>query len=286
MSSIKPDYLLTPEEEQTVIANEIERMKNYTVWKMANLAYSEAHILETLHTTDFESQIDKAVLLKKANANKEYYLWQEQQREKEKEEALKRAEEIKSKWTATAMFHLIKGTSENTYGKKLLLNDQTLPLLKTICFFLSRDARFETELSYDLKKGLLLRGDAGLGKTYLVKCAGNNELNPVLILSMLEITHEIKAEGEYKIEMGKDKILYLDDVGTEEPVVNHYGTKITFFKNFIEGYYLNRRPFQNLMFSTNNSFQEMEEKYGVRVRSRIRDMFNIINVTGEDLRGK
>jgi hypothetical protein len=29
----------------------------------------------------------------------------------------------------------------------------------------------------------------------------------------------------------------------------------------------------------------MEEKYGFRVRSRIKDMFNIVDVNGEDMRG-
>jgi len=77
----------------------------------------------------------------------------------------------------------------------------------------------------------------------------------------------------------------LDDVGTEEHTVNHYGTKISFFKNFIEKYYLQNKTYEKLVVSTNNSFNEMEEKYGFRVRSRIKDMFNIIDVTGKDMRG-
>jgi len=79
--------------------------------------------------------------------------------------------------------------------------------------------------------------------------------------------------------------LYLDDVGTEEPIVNHYGTKINWFKNFIEMYYLKNKPFNKLIISTNNSFDEIESKYGFRVRSRIKDMFNIIDVQGKDMRG-
>ena len=44
-------------------------------------------------------------------------------------------------------------------------------------------------------------------------------------------------------------------------------------------------PFNKLIISTNNSFDELESKYGFRVRSRLKDMFNIIDVDGKDLRG-
>ena len=50
-------------------------------------------------------------------------------------------------------------------------------------------------------------------------------------------------------------------------------------------YYLKNKPFNKLIISTNNNFDEIESKYGFRVRSRIKDMFNIIDVRGKDMRG-
>jgi DNA replication protein DnaC len=179
----------------------------------------------------------------------------------------------------------MKWTSRNVLGKEFILNEDNKRLITTLCYFFSADQRFETELNFSMKKGLLIRGISGLGKTHLVKCLENNELNPVLILSMIEISEEIKQEGEYQIKVGDKKIIYLDDVGTEEATINHYGTKINFFKNFIEGYYLRNSPFNRLIISTNNSAAEIEEKYGFRVRSRMRDMFNVIDIHGRDMRG-
>ena len=174
-------------------------------------------------------------------------------------------------------------TSEKCYGKKLILHDDNTLLIRAICFFFSRDERFETELNYDLNKGFLIRGVSGLGKTYLLKCIENNDVRPIKIVSMIDISEQVKEEGTYDLQYKNS--LYLDDVGTEEPIVNHYGTKINWFKNFIEIYYLKNKPFNKLIISTNNSFDEIENKYGFRVRSRIKDMFNIIDVRGKDMRG-
>ncbi len=280
-------YILTKEEEDRVISNAISAAKKYAEWKMKGLAYTEPQIVAKLKEIDWMKEIDKDSLLKNSNSNKNYAIWQQQQRDKEKQEEEDRKRELIEFWTAKNVYSLMKGVSFELYGKNLILNDYNRKLISALCFFVSRDERFETELGYSFKKGLLIRGISGLGKTHLVQCVQNNGLNPIKILSMIEIADEVKQEGEYQINMGNCKILYLDDVGTEEATVNHYGTKINFFKNFIESVYLRNEGtgFGKLMISTNNSFDEIEQKYGFRVRSRMRDMFNVIEVKGEDMRG-
>ncbi len=199
----------------------------------------------------------------------------------------KKKKELIERCDATYMFKLMKWSSQNNFGRKLIVNENTTYLIKVLCYFLSNDIRFEKELGFSFSKGLLIRGISGLGKTHLVRCLENNELSPILVLSMIEITDEIKDQGQYELKLGNKKVVYLDDVGTEEATVNHFGTKISFFKNFIELVYLKNKEngFNKLMISTNNSFAEIEAKYGFRVRSRMKDMFNTIDVKGEDLRG-
>ena len=178
-------------------------------------------------------------------------------------------------------------SSQQVFGKTLIVNESNKALITAICFFLSNDARFETELGLSFKKGLLIRGISGLGKTFLITCVKDNLLNPVAIFSMLDIAEKIKDEGSFNIRFKKDRIIYLDDVGTEESTINHFGTKINFFKNFLETFYMHHpQDFNRLIISTNSNFNEIEEKYGFRVRSRVKDMFNIIDIKGEDLRGK
>lgn len=282
----KPDpYILTKDDEDRIIEHEIISAKKHLVWKMTQLAMLPEQIEFKINQINWDEQIDKEDILRRANVIKNHEIWQKQQREKERQEEIRKAKELKDTWTANKVYQLMAHTSQYAFGKKLIVNDENKGLITALCFFISRDDRFETRLGLSLKKGLLIRGISGIGKTYLVKCIENNELNPILILSMLDIANSIKENGEYFIKKEDKRIIYLDDVGTEEATVNHYGTKINFFKNFIESTYLRTQQFNNLIISTNNSFSEMESSYGFRVRSRIKDMFNIIDVKGNDMRG-
>jgi DNA replication protein DnaC len=277
-------YILTPEEEQYIISGAILDKVKHMTWKMKGMGYSDQAILQRI-AGKFDKELDKDAILKRANSNKNYEVWQSQQREKEKQAAIDKQKELEALWSAKSIFSLMKWTSDKVYSKPLIVNDDNKKFISTICFFLSGDERFETELGYSFKKGLLIRGISGVGKTHIVQCVAKNELNPILILSMIEISESIREEGEYKIDRGENKIIYLDDVGTEEATVNHFGTKINYFKTFIEKMYLKNTTFNQLIISTNNSFQEIEEKYGFRVRSRMKDMFNIVDVKGNDMRG-
>lgn len=278
-------YILTKEEEEKAVEWEKEQVRNHIRFKMRQLLFLEPQIAEKLKEIDWSEKINEEAILQKANSNKQYDIWQKGQREKERQDEKDKLEALRLKYSAKTMYNLMQWTSENELGKKLIVNDENKKFITTLCYFFSNDGRFETELGYSFKKGLLIRGISGLGKTHLVRCIAKNELNPVLILSMLEITDEVKSEGEYEIKLNGNKTIYLDDVGTEEATVNHFGTKISFFKNFIESYYLRNKIYNKLIISTNNSFSEIEEKYGFRVRSRMKDMFNVVNVTGQDMRG-
>ncbi len=284
------EYILTKEEEDRLVRNEIDAQKKLIAWKMRQALSTADEIDLRLSKMNWDDRIDRKSMFDRANSVKHYGIWEKQQREKEKEEIAKKQKELKEQWTAKRMYHHMAWVSENQYGKKLVVKDEKrghdfTKFITALCFFVARDERFETELGYSLNKGLLIRGISGLGKTHLVKCLESNSLNPILILSMLDISDEVRDNGEYLIKVGNNKIIYLDDVGTEEATVNHYGTKINFFKNFIEGVYLRTQTFNHLMFSTNNSASELQDKYGFRVRSRMKDMFNVIDVTGKDMRG-
>lgn len=281
----KEEYILTEEEENRAIEHEIESVEKHYVWKMYDKGInSQAEIIVKLADIDFSEKIDVMAILERANSIKHYGIWEKKQREKEKAESENKQKQLKEVWNANQFYKLIKWTSEIEFGKSLIVNDDTMSIIKPLCYFLSGDKRFETELNYSLDKGICFRGISGLGKTHIVKCASNNELHPILVVSMLEIASEIKDEGEYNLPQGYSKF-YLDDVGSEEHIQNHYGTKINWFKNFIETFYLRSQQYNRLIVSTNNTASQIEDKYGFRVRSRFKDMFNVIDVNGKDLRG-
>lgn len=284
------EYILTSFEEERVISHEIRMAKDHYAWKVKGILMTQDEIDLKVSQINWLERIDRDAILQRANSIKHYDNWIKEQRVKEKLDEERVQKGLRDTWTATNIYKLMAWTSQNDYGKKLVLKDKDTgndftKLITALCFFISRDARFETELGYSLKKGLLIRGVSGLGKTHLVKCISKNGLNPILILSMLDISEEIRINGEINISLDGFGVIYLDDVGTEEAAAKHYGNVINFFKNFIEGTYHKRKSFEHIMMSTNNSFAQIEQKYGFRVRSRIKDMFNVIDVTGKDMRG-
>lgn len=279
----KEEYILTDHEEFKILDYEIDQAKKHKAWKFAQMGASEEQILTKMASVNWVDEIDSAEILSRANSNKHYAIWEKGQREKEKQHEIQKLNELKNRCNYGYFYNLMQHTCENTFEKEFIVNEGNVHLIQSICHFFSGDERFETEFGYSLKKGLLVRGVSGLGKTFLFRCIEKNEIKPINIISMIDITETVKEEGFF--EINSTNVLYLDDVGTEEHIVNHYGTKITWFKNFIELYYLKNKPFNRLIISTNNSFDQMEEKYGFRVRSRIKDMFNIIDVQGKDMRG-
>jgi DNA replication protein DnaC len=192
-----------------------------------------------------------------------------------------------SKWTASHFYRVMVSRAADM-GIRLLYDDQTAAIIKTMCFRLSGDNRYETELGLSPRRGLLLRGTPGLGKTFIPSLVADNPLNPVQIVSLNEITETIRKTGEYTgLKFGTYKIIYLDDLGTEETPVKYYGTEITWFKTWYENFYSTAKSHTNrLIISTNLSFQQIEDKYGFRIRDRMAETFNVLDLSGESLRRK
>ena len=286
MNLTKPDeeeeaMILTDKEKKEAIRNSIDSAKKNKAWKLWDKGANVNTIEAKINSIDWENEIDLDNVIKVANSNKHRIVWEQEQRKIEKAAEFKKREELKKMWTAKQFYNLMAWTSGNVYGKKLIVNNDNSLLIKSLCFFLSEDSRFETELGFSLQKGLLIRGVSGIGKTHLVKCVSQNDLKPIEIYSMIDISEQVKEEGEFQVKSG---LIDLDDVGSEEPLVNHYGTKINWFKDFIEKYHVHDNAFNKLLISTNCSYDQLQERYGFRVRSRTKEMFNTIDVTGKDMR--
>lgn len=285
-SLIKPDEdILTPQEKTDAVMHAINSAKKHLAWKMEQIHCNENEIQAKIKSIDWDSEINKEEVLHRANSNKHAAIWEKEQREKEKNDNSEKMRSVTEKCDANYFYRLMAGTSKNKFGKELIFDEQTKTLITTVCFFMGNDPRFETELKFSKTKGLLIRGVSGLGKSHVMKCIAQNELTPVSIVSMLNIASQIKSEGVFNLNVPDVNRIYIDDVGTEECEINHYGTKINWFKEFIELYHF-RFPlgFNRLIISTNNSFDQLEQKYGFRVRSRMKEMFNTIDVKGIDLR--
>ena len=269
------EMIITEKECEEAIRNAIEAKKKHLAWKLWSKGESAANIELKVLSVEWEKEINTEAILRTANENKHAEIEIKSELKRQAEQESIEYEKLKKQCDAHYFFRVMSEGSLRQ-GKKLIQNEYNKPLIKSICFFLSEDPRFNGSL----KKGLLIRGISGLGKTYLVTCVKDNLIKPIAVHSMIDIADEVREYGGCQI---KGKIIYLDDVGSEE-TVNHYGSKINWFKGFLESFYLNSKDYSRLIISTNLNFDQIQEKYGFRVRSRMREMFNVIDVTGKDLR--
>jgi DNA replication protein DnaC len=145
----------------------------------------------------------------------------------------------------------------------------------------------------ELNKGILFTGIQGTGKSILMEafCKTLHKVQnwPVKEVDALELQRAYRRGGSDMTHMedmiSDSQMLYIDDISEEVDISNNYGTKV-----FI-GYELlsirHRKWFKKgfLTFATSNaSTEDLGEKYGDRIESRIPEMFNVFALQGDDMR--
>lgn len=249
---------------------------------LADKGEKEYKIAEKIRERDWINEIDAAEVLGSANQRKHWAVETENNRLARLEASRIMRETIVKECDANYFFRMIKSYFTSVHGE-FVFNEANKRYITAICFFLSHDIRFETELGYSFQKGIMILGSAGLGKTKVIEAVKGNELHPIYIYSMIDITRKLRQTGD--VELPPKQFILLDDVGSEEESIKFYGTDITWFKDFIETYYMeNHNNFSNLLITTNCDGDLIEKKYGYRIRSRLREMFNVIELKGQDLR--
>ena len=141
-------------------------------------------------------------------------------------------------------------------------------------------------------KGLMLIGNFGTGKTTIVAamCDVYFALRNRIIqqISAVELAAAIKA-GTSTVQEFYTKPLFLDEIGREADTVKDYGTEIRPVADVLSSRYARN----SLTFATANYIIErkdskgglcLEDKYGTYISDRMKEMFNVIYMTGESRR--
>jgi DNA replication protein DnaC len=272
--------VLTDNEKKAVIANELERLRNHYAYRMRDKGLKDPAIAQKLSEINWNELIDEKSLIEAANSRKYWRVQEDQERERRKAQEYERRAELIRACDANYFYNLIRRFFIEVSGQFIYDSSNEL-FVKAVCFFFSRDIRFQ-ELGFSFGKGLFIQGTAGLGKTKTIMAIKDNPITPVSIYSLIDITEYVREKGF--CELNTSKTILLDDVGSETETVKYYGNDVSWFKEFIESYYLHNNSFERLIITTNCGGEELESKYGYRVRSRIREMFNVIQLTGNDKR--
>ncbi len=188
-----------------------------------------------------------------------------------------RGQEILYDFEKILMYLQIKG--KLLFGKNFRIYDEDLDIVIMLCHYFIKDLSNCQKWGLDPYKGLLLSGPVGCGKTSLMKLLKYivPHRRPYSIIPCRNIVFSFGHLGYKTIEdFGCNGFFCFDDLGVEPPG-RHYGQDC----NVMGEVLLSRYDFFlettiPTHATTNLNADELETRYGSRVRSRMRQLFNLI----------
>ena len=172
------------------------------------------------------------------------------------------------------------------FGEKFHFREaDVINIQKLICYFL-KDEVMATHFNLDLSKGILLSGPVGCGKTTLMTLMRHvAQPNYKFIMKTCrDISFEFIKDGYqtiHKYSNGNNSYseyrnYCFDDLGVETNL-KYYGNECNVMAEIILSRYdifISKQVITHI--TSNLSASEIETTYGNRVRSRLRNMLNLI----------
>ena len=165
------------------------------------------------------------------------------------------------------------------FGKNFKIYTEDEAILYKLCIYFIRDFETCRKLKINPNKGILLSGPVGCGKTSLMKLLPfvvPHQKKHIVIPSR-NITFNFNKNGFKIIEdYGNNGLYCFDDLGVET-TGRHFGKDCNVMGEILLSRYdLFLKNKKRTHVTTNLNAQELENRYGIRVRSRMRELFNLI----------
>lgn len=194
--------------------------------------------------------------------------------------------EIKSHYSYPDVILWLEKKGVELYGNnfKILESDHSI-IYKLIAYFL-KDEPTCFQFGIDLNKGILLSGPVGCGKTSLMNLMKHltSTEHKFSVKPCRDISFEFIQDGYkiiHKYSIGKlyesqPKTICFDDLGVENNL-KYFGNECNVMAEILLSRYdIFIAKKINTHVTTNLSASEIENAYGNRVRSRLRELCNLI----------
>jgi len=173
----------------------------------------------------------------------------------------------------------LNAKGRSMFGKNFEIHEEDKGTFFKLSNYFVRDLDGCRKLGMDPYKGILLSGPVGCGKTSMMKLIRHivPHQRPYEIIPARNITFAFNHIG-YKIieDYGNGRFYCFDDLGVE-PLGTYFGKDCNVLGEvLISRFDLFQKTKICTHITTNLNAEELEERYGKRVRSRMRQMFNLI----------
>lgn len=195
---------------------------------------------------------------------------------------------IKSGFNYPQIWSFLQSKGTELYGKKFQLYPEDAEIILKLTTWFIKDEHQAQKMNIDLEKGILLVGPVGCGKTslmnicrFLLPAAKRHSIKSCRDVSFefMKEGHDIfhkYTRGSFHQEPFEPKTYCFDDLGLES-TMNFYGNQCSVMAEIILSRYDLFHSFNMIThLTTNLNSSEIEERYGNRVRSRMRELFNLV----------
>lgn len=176
-------------------------------------------------------------------------------------------------------------------GRNFIVDENNKSFLNILCQYFANDENFEEELGGELRKGLLVFGRCGVGKsssfTIIQNISRNYDFKNIWFAK--RSAHEIVTEFNESekrdtiIKLYAKGKLYIDDLGAEKEASN-YGKEDIFSRLLELRYNEFLEKGTKTFITTNYRINDFKNRYGIRVADRLHEMFNIVEIDGDSRR--
>lgn len=206
-----------------------------------------------------------------------------------------------SKPNAREMYEALKMT-KSKMGEPYQVTEHNEAIIFALCLYFTNDPNLEQEFpAFSRKKGIILSGNKGTGKTHLMNFFCNNPYAGYSIPTCKDISEKFRTNWVYEDRNAIDYFSAIKkapkptpynhevlgfcfgDLGTEEDK-NVYGNKMNVIEEIFFNRYENNVPFHLTHFTTNLNADEIEARYGVRFRDRLKESCNWMVLNGPSFR--
>lgn len=189
------------------------------------------------------------------------------------------------------VFEFLINKGRQDFGANFIILEEDKPIIKKVVAYFLKDKFTCNQEKILLHKGILLSGPVGCGKTslmHLMKYFGNYQQAIYVIKPCREVSFEFIKDGyEVMNRYGRNSFskssqaeiprhYCFDDLGTENNL-KYFGNECNVIAEVLLTRYdlfISRKLITHI--TTNLAANEIEKMYGNRVRSRMRELCNLI----------